>query len=174
MHSGRKMKLPGMQFQMRGSSGSLMRTSEQTPTWSGDIQGKAWQPEGAASAKALRWDMMEWREGTLQGPAQNKPTLNRSWQWYPTPVLLPGKSHGRRSLVGCSPWGREESDTTERLHFTKQELLWYRLAFTLLPKQPASTRGYIKAKEAQYITTLTSSNLSKSQHPIRTPLRGLL
>ena len=36
---------------------------------------------------------------------------------HPTPVLLPGKSHGRRSLVGCSPWGREESDTTERLHF---------------------------------------------------------
>ena len=35
----------------------------------------------------------------------------------PTPVLLPGKSHGRRSLVGCSPWGREESDTTEQLHF---------------------------------------------------------
>ena len=38
-------------------------------------------------------------------------------QWHPSPVLLPGKSHGRRSLVGCSPWGREESDTTERLHF---------------------------------------------------------
>ena len=38
-------------------------------------------------------------------------------QWHPTPVLLPGKSHGWRSLVGCSPWGREESDTTERLHF---------------------------------------------------------
>ena len=37
--------------------------------------------------------------------------------WHPTPVLLPGKSHGWRSLVGCSPWGREESDTTERLHF---------------------------------------------------------
>ena len=34
----------------------------------------------------------------------------------PTPVLLPGKSHGRRSLVGCGPWGREESDTAERLH----------------------------------------------------------
>jgi len=32
-------------------------------------------------------------------------------------VLLPGKSHGQRSLVGCSPWGCEESDTTERLHF---------------------------------------------------------
>ena len=39
-------------------------------------------------------------------------------QWHPTPVLLPGKSHGRRSLVGCSPWGRSESsDMTERLHF---------------------------------------------------------
>ena len=37
-------------------------------------------------------------------------------QWHPTPVLLPGKSHGRRSLVGCSPWGREELDMTERLH----------------------------------------------------------
>ena len=38
-----------------------------------------------------------------------------SWrrQWHPTPVLLPGKSHGQRSMVGCSPWGREESDTTE-------------------------------------------------------------
>ena len=38
-------------------------------------------------------------------------------QWHPTPVLLPGKSHGRRSLVGCSPGGRKESDTTEGLHF---------------------------------------------------------
>ena len=37
--------------------------------------------------------------------------------WHPTPVLLPGKSHGRRSLVDCSPWGRKESDTTERLRF---------------------------------------------------------
>ena len=38
-------------------------------------------------------------------------------QWQPTPVLLPGKSHGQRSLVGCSPWGRLESDMTELLHF---------------------------------------------------------
>ena len=38
-------------------------------------------------------------------------------QWQPTPVLLPGKSHGRRSLVGCSPWGRKESETTRWLHF---------------------------------------------------------
>jgi len=42
---------------------------------------------------------------------------SRRRRWHPTPVLLPGKPHGRRSLVGCSPWGHEESDTTERLHF---------------------------------------------------------
>ena len=38
-------------------------------------------------------------------------------QWHPTPVLLPGKSHGWRSLEGCSPWGLWESDTTEQPHF---------------------------------------------------------
>ena len=38
-------------------------------------------------------------------------------QWQPTPELLSGKSHGQRSLVGCSLWGRYESDTTEQLHF---------------------------------------------------------
>ena len=46
------------------------------------------------------------------GPLQNYAT-----QWHPTPVLLPGESPGRRSLVGCCLWGREESDTTEQLHF---------------------------------------------------------
>ena len=37
--------------------------------------------------------------------------------WHPTPVLLPGKSHGQRILVGYSPWGHTQSDTTERLQF---------------------------------------------------------
>ena len=39
-------------------------------------------------------------------------------KWQSTPALLPGKSHGPRSLIGYSPWGRKELDTTERLHFT--------------------------------------------------------
>ena len=45
--------------------------------------------------------------------------LRACWRrkWQPTPVFLPGKSHGQRSLVGYSPWGRKESDMTERLHF---------------------------------------------------------
>ena len=47
--------------------------------------------------------------------ASSLPWWRRQWQL--TPVLLPGKAHGQRSLVGFSPWGREESDTTERLPF---------------------------------------------------------
>ena len=43
--------------------------------------------------------------------------MERRGQWHPNPVLLPGKSHGWRTLIGCSRWGRSESDTTERLHF---------------------------------------------------------
>ena len=39
----------------------------------------------------------------------------RRRQWHPTPVLLPGKSHGWRSLLGCNPWGHKESDMTEQL-----------------------------------------------------------
>ena len=41
--------------------------------------------------------------------------LRRRRQWHPTPVLLPRKSHGQRSLVSYSPWAHKESDTTERL-----------------------------------------------------------
>ena len=50
----------------------------------------------------------------------NKFLQRRKWQ--PTPVFLPGESHGQRSLVGYSPWGRKESDTTERLHFTSLQI----------------------------------------------------
>ena len=55
----------------------------------------------------------------LDKRARNKPIHMFLWRrkWQPTPVLLPGNSHGRRSLVGCSPRGREESDMTEWLHF---------------------------------------------------------
>ena len=36
-------------------------------------------------------------------------------KWQPTPVFLPGKSHGQRSLAGYSPWGHKKSDMTEQL-----------------------------------------------------------
>jgi len=58
----------------------------------------------------------------LQYHSSEASILQRSaffWRrrWHHTPVLLPGKSHGQRSLAGCSPWGHQDSDTTERLHF---------------------------------------------------------
>ena len=44
-------------------------------------------------------------------------------KWQPTPVFLPGESHGRRNLVGYSPRGHKESDMTERLHFLHSPIL---------------------------------------------------
>ena len=55
--------------------------------------------------------------GVPEGKNENRSEKNQRRRWHPTPVLLPGKSHGWRSLVGSSPWGRQESDTTERLYF---------------------------------------------------------
>ena len=60
-------------------------------------------------------------------PCVGKIPWRRKWQ--PTPVFLPGESHGQKTLVGCGSWGRKESDTTERLHFTLikskgQGILW--------------------------------------------------
>ena len=43
--------------------------------------------------------------------------VSRRRKWQSTPALLPGKAHGQRSLIDYSPWGRKQSDTTERLHF---------------------------------------------------------
>ena len=58
----------------------------------------------------------DWCDLAAAAAAVSQSVIRRR-QWLLTPVLLPGKSHWRRSLVGCSPWGRKESDTTERLHF---------------------------------------------------------
>ena len=61
----------------------------------------------------------QWRKNTLKENYKfyvRKMPWRRKWQ--PTPVLLPGESHGERSLVGYNPWGRKESDTTKWLHFT--------------------------------------------------------
>ena len=68
------------------------------------------EPDGLLSMGSHRMDMTE-------ATQQQQQTYFQRRQWHPTPVLLPGKSRGQRSLVGCSPWGRKESDRTERLHF---------------------------------------------------------
>ena len=59
--------------------------------------------------------------GVFQGEVQEagKEVFKKRWRekWQPTPIFLPGKSHGQRSLAGYSSWGCQESDMTERLHF---------------------------------------------------------
>ena len=66
--------------------------------------------------KALMWVYVVFWFGNYKRKENNYRKVRRR-RWQPTPALLPGKSHGRRSLVGCSPWGLKESDMTERLHF---------------------------------------------------------
>jgi len=71
---------------------------------------------------SMRWRRLPGKknEGIFQGDSNIlyfMGLIYRRRQWHPTPVLLPRKSHGWRSLVGCSPWGRWGSDTTEWLHF---------------------------------------------------------
>ena len=58
------------------------------------------------------------------------PTMQETWV-QPTLVLLPGKSNGRRILVGYSPWGRKESDMTEQVHCTL-DLFAFMLQFVVL------------------------------------------
>ena len=71
-----------------------------------------WQNDFLGGSDGKSVCLQRWRPGF--DPRVGKIPWRRKLQ--PTPVLVPGKSHGRRSLVGCYPWGRKESDTTERLH----------------------------------------------------------
>ena len=66
---------------------------------------------GVSEVIASAWDVGD--PGSI--PGSGRFPWKRKWQ--PTPVFLPEESHGGRSLVGYSPQGRKESDTTERLHF---------------------------------------------------------
>ena len=70
---------------------------------------RSYSPWGHKKSDTTEWLNNNWIEH-MWG-------LKRRRRWHPTPVLSPGEAHGRKSLEGCSPWGRKESDTTERLHF---------------------------------------------------------
>ena len=93
--------------------------------------------------KFLKWKLLTWKKLSLRkvkfllqrhfDSKKQRPNITndigncKEWNYrklalgrrrrHPTPVLLPGKPHGQRSLVGFSPWGRQESDTTEQLPF---------------------------------------------------------
>ena len=60
--------------------------------------------------------------------------MGRGWmQWHTTPVLLPGKSHGHRSLVGYSPWGRKELDMTQWLSMAQHSTVILKIRFASVP-----------------------------------------
>ena len=65
----------------------------------------------------IRWKASVYNAETSVPSRVGKISWRRKWQ--PTPVFLPGKSHGQRSLAGYNPWGHKESDTTEQLQFTE-------------------------------------------------------
>ena len=95
-------------------------------------------------------------------PWVRKIPLRRKWQ--PTPVLLPRKSHGLRSLVGYSPWGRKESDTTERPHLSGMvaENTHPFSEFLLLFPFSLPWRGTEKEELRQSIITLAFSAASST------------
>ena len=80
-----------------------------------------WETRHVLNRRCRKWFFDEvgvltsCRLNQAQHPCYQKIIWRRQWQ--ATPVLVPGKSHGWRSLVGCSPWGRYESDAAERLLF---------------------------------------------------------
>jgi len=87
-------------------SSSLTRNQTQAP---------ALRPPGK-SPRAYLLDTT-WKRQCLLFCFTTSRDLRRRRQWHPTPVLLPGKSHGQRRLEGCSPWGHWGSDMAEWLPF---------------------------------------------------------
>ena len=81
-----------------------MATHSSTPAWKNPMDGGAWW--AAVHGVAKGWTRLSDFTFTFHFHALEK-------EMQPTPVLLPGESQGRRSLVGCRLWGCPESDTTE-------------------------------------------------------------
>ena len=119
--------------------------------------------------------------------------FRRRRQWQPAPVLLPGKSHGQRSLVGCSPWSSQELDRTERLRFhfslscngegngnplqyscleePRDRVAWWAAIYVVTQSQTrlkrlssSSSRKFRQLKNLRkYKTTLKASDLTKEK-----------
>ena len=81
----------------------------------------------------------------------------------PTPVLLPGKFHGQRSLVGPSPWGRKESATSERLHCPSMpgdQVQLFFLGRAFIPLLPTRVPGLLHQQKLIRDQTSNSGNTS--------------
>ena len=99
-----------------------MATHSSIRAWRIPMDRRAWQATVHGVSESAATEQLSSKKQLQQEKSKTcdiSPPRGR-WRrrrWHPTPVLLPGESQGWRSLVGCSPWDREESDTTERLHF---------------------------------------------------------
>ena len=78
------------------------------------------------------------------------------WKWQPTPVLLPGRFHGCRSLAGYSTWGHKELDTTEQHHFA---LLYTLVSFLMFIQMPNQKKKKIKSAIVQKFIYSLANNL---------------
>ena len=92
--------------------------------------------------------------------------------WQPTPVLLPGKSHGWRSVVGYSPWDRRESDMTERLHSNTPSTqgTWVWTNCEILKGREAwrgAVRGVAKSRTQLSYWTTTFQWICRKNPPVR-------
>ena len=104
-------------------------------------------------------------------------------QWHPTPALLPGKSHGWRSLVGCSPWGRYESDMTETTQQHQKlghqlQVCYFQVPFLTAERvqgwpemiklvQRRCSRGFISIKHHLWLSILVPFTLLPEDRTIR-------
>ena len=119
----------------------------------------------------LYWDFPGGWDGKASAYIQcRRPWFDRwvgkiPWRrkWQPTPVVLPGKSDGRRSLVGYIPWGRKELDTTERLHFHfhYQAVRWF-------------TQMGVGLARSSSFCTLVACNNPQARVWASSPLEGII
>ena len=98
--------------------------------------------QGGASGKESAWKCRRHKRRGFD-PWDGKIPWRRAWQ--PAPVFLPGESHGQRSLVGYSPWGCKESDTTEWLsahtHTHTRIHTHTQVVFVVMARSSKSGRG---------------------------------
>ena len=98
------------------------------------------------------------RSNMVAQMVNNLPQCRRPWfdpwvgkmcrrkEWLPTPVFLPGESHGQRSLAAYSPWGHKESDRTERLtHSHTKEVYWQKQKLIWISKALYSVKQSLKS-----------------------------
>ena len=98
-------------------SGGFLYSSRGRARGAGEVTISSWLPCGYWRKWQYLFGSYNRTANAEQAQGGNKMKINKMKGIATHSVFLPGKSHRRRSLVGCSPWGHDESDTTKWLHF---------------------------------------------------------